>query len=519
MSFADRTLDAIFRSEYPDKAQIRVFVEQLAEAVKHVHSKGVIHGDWKLQNVVRFGGRLRLIDLDAAVEIDSFAGAKYDSFAGAKYSSGVLPPEMIAQLTIDECELFQDYFIDANVDEWKQIRAKSSGDDTEFFVVKTLRTKDLEYSKKVLARDGRKFEMMPFTKHDDPVDKSKLPYELVKATAAIDIWSFGVILYTLDTGEPLFDVNRDNNINTVEAMKDLFEWDEHKRLTKLEEVNDPLARKLLKKILSKEAPERYQSMDELLKEDYFGFNNRTTTTDNASEGATTPEPGLVGLTIPPTISSKIELSESNAVHRKIMNLVNLVTTDVLKFYPGVIISYATGRRPASDVEGSGPGMLIAAVVIEALFNSGIPCFSGLMTPAGRNWEGYFLRLEHEDARVLVILLSKAFFQSLACLKEVHAALRNRLEIIPVRAEESETGASDTARDMGSMWPDALIEKDARSEYKNETTYLAKLEATKLQRLKVRDKLMNANTLPARGYVLTDGNALRDLINRVQGILN
>jgi serine/threonine protein kinase len=85
MPSADRNLDAIFRSEQPDKAQIRVLAEQLAEAIEHVHSKGLIHGDVKLQNVVRFGEGLHLIDLDAAAEIDSFADAKNESYAGANF--------------------------------------------------------------------------------------------------------------------------------------------------------------------------------------------------------------------------------------------------------------------------------------------------------------------------------------------------------------------------------------------------------------------------------------------------
>lgn len=103
------------------------------------------------------------------------------------------------------------------------------------------------------------------------------------------------------------------------------------------------------------------------------------------------------------------------------------------------------------------------------------------------------------------------------MKEVHVALQNGLEIIPVRAEESEIRATDIARDKESMWPDALIQRDARSEHKNNDAYLAKLKETKLQRLEVRKKLMITNTLPARGSLLTDGNALKDLISRVQVI--
>ena len=82
------------------------------------------------------------------------------------------------------------------------------------------------------------------------------------------------------------------------------------------------------------------------------------------------------------IPTRIGASESNDVQHQIQQL---VPTDFDGFNPEVIISYATGRRPASDVEGAGPGMLAAAEVIKALFKSEIPCFSGLMTPAGVNW--------------------------------------------------------------------------------------------------------------------------------------
>jgi hypothetical protein len=60
----------------------------------------MIHGDVKLLNAVRVGTCLRLIDLNASVKI----GEVY--FAGAKFSSGMLPPEMIAKLTVEEYEKY-----------------------------------------------------------------------------------------------------------------------------------------------------------------------------------------------------------------------------------------------------------------------------------------------------------------------------------------------------------------------------------------------------------------------------
>ena len=80
------------------------------------------------------------------------------------------------------------YFDYVNNDEWEKIDPKEFG-DTEFFVVKTFRPQYLEYSKEV--REGRKFVEKQCIKHDGPVDRSALPYYLVKATKAIDIWSFG----------------------------------------------------------------------------------------------------------------------------------------------------------------------------------------------------------------------------------------------------------------------------------------------------------------------------------------
>ena len=139
-----------------------------------------------------------------------------------------------------------------------------------------------------------------------------------------------------------------------------------------------------------------------------------------------------------TIPSMSGVSESNAVHQQIQKL---ITTDFNKFYPKVIISYASGRRSRSDVSGAGLGLYKAAEVIKALFKSEIPCFSGLMTQAGKNWHEYFLRLDHKNARVLVVLLSKAppSFNRLLVWRKCIRQLRKdlRLSLFELRNLEEE----------------------------------------------------------------------------------
>ena len=70
-------------------AGLRALLQQLFEAVAHLHAKGLLHGDLKMLNVVRFAvdNRLRLIDLDAAVRIGEPLGHKR--------STGYAAPELV----------------------------------------------------------------------------------------------------------------------------------------------------------------------------------------------------------------------------------------------------------------------------------------------------------------------------------------------------------------------------------------------------------------------------------------
>ena len=54
MDAADRNLHQIFLQERPDLNGVRAILQQVFEAVAHLHAKGLMHGDLKLLNVVRF---------------------------------------------------------------------------------------------------------------------------------------------------------------------------------------------------------------------------------------------------------------------------------------------------------------------------------------------------------------------------------------------------------------------------------------------------------------------------------
>ena len=115
---------------------------------------------------------------------------------------------------------------------------------------------------------------------------------------------------------------------------------------------------------------------------------------------------------------------------------NMVTCEFTKYYPEVIISYATGTRD-NDEKGTGPGLVQAANFIRALHAEGIDTFSGLHVPAATDWKTFMLRLSgrKSNAKVILALLTKAFYHSLPCLNEMSEACKEGVRILPIRIED------------------------------------------------------------------------------------
>jgi hypothetical protein len=162
------------------------------------------------------------------------------------------------------------------------------------------------------------------------------------------------------------------------------------------------------------------------------------------------------------------------------------------FYPEVVISYASGRRSGRDCEGAGPGMYYAAGILGLLHERGVRCFSGLHVPPGTDWEVFMLRLNSRfaQAKVLIVVLTAALFESKPCLKEINAAIRKGIPVLPIRFEDNLPGYKD-------QW----------AKYTDEDS--------EVMVSRVQEHLGKVNSIPHPGTVLT----VPDSMNTILGLVD
>jgi len=168
----------------------------------------------------------------------------------------------------------------------------------------------------------------------------------------------------------------------------------------------------------------------------------------------------------------------------------------LKFNPQVGICYATGQRVGKDVDGGGPGMLQAAVFLDEFHKAGVPMASGLQVETGGDWKVLLPKLggKFGKCEALIILLTKSFYHSTNCLKEVNKAITcqyRKVRLFPIRCEEH-------LPDRAAQWPEIL----AGSE-----------EETMLE--EVQDVLEKKNSFPMRGLFFSDPDYMPDIIKQIK----
>ena len=276
MEAGERNLSAIYLHEKPSAFAIRDMFRQMFEAVAHLHSKGIMHGDLKSLNVVRFhsDNQLRLIDFDAAASIpgDDEAEDGVNERAGAKFSSGTLPPEMIHRFeSKQEREAYEAYFAQER-EAYTAYFAQEAAESTTEGAASELWGKIKPKTGRKSAPNGIVVKTFSLGKEECTVSKegkdansttasAELPYMLEEASKAIDIWALGTLLFLFVTGKNLIPVDRNDDITEAADMVVIKDWNEGTRDSKLSVVKDPATRDLLEKLLHPDKKAREEEVN------------------------------------------------------------------------------------------------------------------------------------------------------------------------------------------------------------------------------------------------------------------
>ena len=100
MPAGDRDLGEICQHEELGILQIREYMHQVGTGLLRLHEQSTIHGDLKMENVVRFGKNLALIDFDGACNFGPTGHGEKMGGGSSKFCTGVLPPEMICRVDL-----------------------------------------------------------------------------------------------------------------------------------------------------------------------------------------------------------------------------------------------------------------------------------------------------------------------------------------------------------------------------------------------------------------------------------
>jgi len=231
-----------------DEITIQYYGRRIAKCIQHVHSKGYIHGDIKPQNLIRSSKNyMKLIDLDDSVAM----GRKLTK----NFTSAFISPEYARALYGYNCNEEGEESIQEQITELhkKMIELDlSKNEDIDTYQVVN------EHIQALLSKDACK-------------NKSE---EHLLASPSVDIWGFGVIMYYLCIGRPLFLYNLESNFATESEKNRLLMWKGLSRTdldvpTCYSEHFQELVKTFLMKCLHVHPVERFQSMEEILDHHIF----------------------------------------------------------------------------------------------------------------------------------------------------------------------------------------------------------------------------------------------------------
>lgn len=219
----------------------------------------VVHGSLNMRNIALlptsddsnlvFTRCCALTDLSCANRLQvsrSFMGG-ISRNGTAQFQSGVLPPEMFVRLSPGELKLYQEY--------WRVVKEKL-GVSVDETVISPHRDAVTGGSCVIRCHLVATDESMR--------DLPPLPYQLVPARETSDLWSFGLIVFTLcSNGRPLFPTNLRSG--QLLDYGQIVNWDASMAASLIyEHVRDPLAQDFLLLVLSSYEERSSLNMEALL---------------------------------------------------------------------------------------------------------------------------------------------------------------------------------------------------------------------------------------------------------------
>ena len=217
MPFADVSLRHALATEnisFKTKPQeVRRIITDIAEDLQFIAEHGLMHGDIKPNNIVRQDNRYKLIDFDASAKIDG-------GYAGLKYSTAYAPPELLYE------------------------KASGNGNGNAVVLVKSIGNNT----------------------SDDNAAASA--YELLPANSSFDVWSLGMLAYTLCSGFPLLVADGATDSLDQDGLMQLLDWSNDFLQRKLSSIKDIHARNFISQLLMKD-PQKRPPMNKVLQHPFI----------------------------------------------------------------------------------------------------------------------------------------------------------------------------------------------------------------------------------------------------------
>mmetsp|Transcript_8743 Transcript_8743/g.10098 ORF Transcript_8743/g.10098 Transcript_8743/m.10098 type:complete len:1855 (+) Transcript_8743:175-5739(+) len=241
---------------------LKGIVQDMGHLLKDMHNQGLVHGTFSIRNILSFSQQVdklwtrewKLSGLTSVVPVGQtslYLGAIYPN-GSCSFETGVLPPEMFKKLDSLELAFYNKY--------WSAV----------FELPNVVIPKEL-ISPRIDPDTGDAFVLKCYCKLDDSSQRSlpPLPYDLVKVSPSVDIWSFGVFLFALMTGgEMLFQSNiRKGSMSKLELAT---MWNDDVATSIMQQyINDPVAEDLLLFLLSSEVERKNMDMNTILCHPFF----------------------------------------------------------------------------------------------------------------------------------------------------------------------------------------------------------------------------------------------------------